>query len=90
MAYGYYPPGGPNLSKNSCVHLCFHQFPLSYKPPCQFIIINHDSWCRRKGLTGIIYVRSMTFESATKFMLGSRLVFKSLHFIDDKMGYLSL
>jgi hypothetical protein len=42
------------------------------------------------GLTGFIYVRSMVFESAIKFLSGSRLVFGSLLFIADMMGDLSL
>jgi hypothetical protein len=42
------------------------------------------------GLTVFIYMRSMTFESATKFFPGSRMVFGSLLFIVDKMGDLSL
>jgi hypothetical protein len=35
-------------------------------------------------------VRSMAFESVTMFLPGSRLVFRSLHFVADKMGDLSL
>jgi hypothetical protein len=37
-----------------------------------------------------IYVRSMAFKSATKFLLGSRCVCRSLLFITDEMGDLSL
>jgi hypothetical protein len=36
------------------------------------------------------FMRSMAFESASKFMSGSRLVFGSLLFIANKMGDLSL
>jgi hypothetical protein len=42
------------------------------------------------GLTRLIYVRSMVFESLTKFLPGSRLVFRSLIFTVDKMGDLRL
>jgi hypothetical protein len=37
-----------------------------------------------------IYVRSMAFDSTSKFLPGSRLVFGSLRFIADKTGDLSL
>jgi hypothetical protein len=42
------------------------------------------------GLTRSSYVRSMTFQSTNKFLPVSRLVFRSLLFIIDKMGNLSL
>jgi hypothetical protein len=41
-------------------------------------------------LTRLNYVKSMMFQSTSKFLLGSRLVFGSLLFIADKMGDLSL
>jgi hypothetical protein len=41
------------------------------------------------GIMRFIYVRSMVFESATKFLSGSRLVFECLLFIADKMRDLS-
>jgi hypothetical protein len=37
-----------------------------------------------------IYVRSMSFQSTSKFLPGTRTVFGSLLFIADKMGYLNL
>jgi hypothetical protein len=42
------------------------------------------------GPTRFIYVRSMTFELTNKFLPRSRLVFRSLLFIADKMRDLSL
>jgi hypothetical protein len=36
------------------------------------------------------FMRSMAFESASKFLLGSMLVFRSLLFVADKMGDMSL
>jgi hypothetical protein len=39
---------------------------------------------------GIIYVRLMAFKSTTMYLPGSRLGFKSIHFIADKVGDLSL
>jgi hypothetical protein len=42
------------------------------------------------GLTRFIYMRSMAFKLTSKFLLGSRLVLRSLLFITDKMGDLSL
>jgi hypothetical protein len=41
-------------------------------------------------LTRFNYVRSMAFQSTSKFLPGLRLVFRSLLFIVDKMGDLSL
>jgi hypothetical protein len=42
------------------------------------------------GLTRFIYVRSMAFESTSRFLTNSRLVFESLLFIANKMGDLHL
>jgi hypothetical protein len=42
------------------------------------------------GLMRLSYVRSMAFQSTSKFLPDSRLVFGSLLFIADKMGDLSL
>jgi hypothetical protein len=42
------------------------------------------------GLMRFICMRSMAFKLVTKFLLDSRLVFRSLLFIADKMGDLSL
>jgi hypothetical protein len=42
------------------------------------------------GLMRFIYVRSMSFQSTSKFLPGTRTVFGSLLFIADKMGYLNL
>jgi hypothetical protein len=42
------------------------------------------------GLTRSDYVRSMVFQSTTKFLLGSRWVLGSLLFVADKFGDLSL
>jgi hypothetical protein len=42
------------------------------------------------GHMRFVYVRSMAFKSATKFLPGSRLAFGSLLFISDKMGDLRL
>jgi hypothetical protein len=42
------------------------------------------------GLTRFINVRSMAFKSTSKFLSGSRLVFRFLLFITNKMGDLNL
>jgi hypothetical protein len=42
------------------------------------------------GLTTFIYMRSMVFKLATKFLPDSRLIFGSLLYIDNKMGDLTL
>jgi hypothetical protein len=52
----------------------------------------HKSWqlMTTVGLTRFNYMRSMVFQSISKFLPDSRLVFGSLLFIADKMGDLSL
>jgi hypothetical protein len=42
------------------------------------------------GPTRFIYVKSMAFDSTSRFLPGSRLVIESVLFIADKMGDLSL
>jgi hypothetical protein len=47
--------------------------------------LNHDSWRVRKGLIGIINMRSMAFKSAAMFLPDSRFIFRSLYFITNKL-----
>jgi hypothetical protein len=42
------------------------------------------------GLTRLGFMRSMTFQSTTKFLADSRWTFGSLLFVADKFGDLSL
>jgi hypothetical protein len=68
-------------------------FP-SISTPVSIPILNHCHKPRQlaptMGLTRFIYVRSLVFKLASKFLRGLRLVFGSLLFITDKMGNLSL
>jgi hypothetical protein len=81
---GYYPLRGPKLSKT----LVFPVFP-SISTLVSTTTLNQCQKPRQLaptvGLTRFIYVRSMAFESTSKFMPGSRLLFGSLLFIIDKM-----
>jgi hypothetical protein len=86
---GCYPPGGLNLSK-TLVSLMFPSISTLVSTP----ILNHCHKPRQLAPsvwpTRFIYVRSMAFISTSKFLPGSRLVFRSLLFITDKIRDLSL
>jgi hypothetical protein len=78
------------LSKNPrapCVSIDFHSCKY---PTYKFIVINHDSWHARKGLTGINDVRSIAFKTLAKFSPGTRFVYGSLHFVANRLGDLSM
>jgi hypothetical protein len=86
---GYYPHGGSNLSK-TIMSLMLPLFST-------FVSTHTLDTCHKPrqlaptvGLTRIVYVRSMTFTSTSKFLPDSKLVFRSLLFITDKFGDLSL
>jgi hypothetical protein len=89
MTWGHYPHGGPNMSKTllSLMLSSFSTFMSTHT-------LNHCHKPRQLaptvGLMRFTYMRSMVFRSISKFLLGSRLVFRSLLFFANKMGNLSL
>jgi hypothetical protein len=57
MTYGYYTPGGLNLSKNYCIFYVIIVLLISRLPLYKTIVINHDTWYPPRGRREDSYVK---------------------------------